>query len=225
MDGISVRRPFPLGSRVLRARGSGYRPEKKDNMKGGGGRDANSLFLSLASHPPQSLSISVTLPTLHRPNTPPPLLPQASMQPPPYPRPQPFTPKKTLKLHHRGLTGNPDTTHCRGGRGGLGGFATPSGSFFSFFFWGGRRRLGHFNSLSLLTNLPDTHTHTHTHTLLFVKAGQELFSSNEPGRINERWRRRGGVKKGTLTMVYMCVCVCVCVSEGGGGRGGGVSAL
>lgn len=112
MDGISVWRPFPLGSLVL-GPGDRVTTRKKDDMKGGGGGrrmlicmrwalslplcppprtppppciPSSPLLLTLLSSRP--LSISVSLPKLRRSNTPP-------------------NPPKLLCNHHLTLIPNP----------------------------------------------------------------------------------------------------------------------
>lgn len=125
MDGIYVRKIFPLGLLVLGPRDQ-VTNQKWQHKKGG---NANPhTYMGLSVQPPPTLPLLLPImhlfcssPSklwttqylcplkLHQPNSPYP--PTHFHAPPPHPPPQPFTPK-TLKLHHRGLTGNPDTTHC-----------------------------------------------------------------------------------------------------------------
>lgn len=126
-DGISVRKPFPLGSLVLR-RGDRVTTQKRQHERGG---DANphtwgslsvlhshfttttnyvSLLLLCCSLSKLSATQYICAPSPNYTNLTRPC-PPSFYAPPSHPPPQPFTPK-TLKLHHRGLTGNPDTNHC-----------------------------------------------------------------------------------------------------------------
>lgn len=129
MDGISVRKPFPLGSLVLgpRDRVTTQNADMKERATlihihgalclSSTTNNVSLLPLCSSSLKLRALSICVTPQTT--PSHPPKLRCTTTS-----PSSSALHPQKTLKLHHRGLTGNPDTSHCWGGRGGLGGFAT-----------------------------------------------------------------------------------------------------
>lgn len=170
MDGISVRKPFPLGSLVLEPRDQ-VTTQKHRHERGG---DANPhTWGSLSVLQLHSTTNNVSLRPLcslpskiataqylwvtakpHQFNLPihPPGLLYTTTSPC-------FNTPKTLKLHHRGLTGNPDTPFCWGDRGGLGWFATPRGSFLSTGVPDPVREGDVRTScLSILTNINDMHT-------------------------------------------------------------------
>lgn len=137
MDGISVRKPFPLGSLVLDPRDQ-VTTQKRRHERGGHALIhihwamsvlcLHSATNNVSSPSPPLLCIS-RVTTMPQRNT------STSFSEQHLSLLQKPSPQKTLKLHHRGLTGNPDTTYCWANRGGLGGFATLSGSFFLLGLW------------------------------------------------------------------------------------------
>lgn len=176
MDGISVRKPFPLGSLVLGPRDR-VTTQKRQHERGG---DANphiwgSFSVCPALTPPpilypffysfsdplnsQTLCISVSPPNYSNLTTAPTF--PSLCTPPSHPPPQSFTPK--LKLHHRGLAGNPDTSYCDRRQRGFGWFCHPKWVFFST----GIVILSENETGALLTNLSNVLFHNfslHLHT-------------------------------------------------------------